>query len=451
MTSAAETLGWTDLLSNHNIKPWWETLRSLILVAMTLNTTFMLIYAKDIGVSCVPVANVTYGAAQSKYIEAIFGWELLRMVRILVWLSVLATGLMFVASNYWLYWPSVGDAVIRFSKALDLHNDLHAALPSLESAVTTPNKQKTSEEGMKRRNQLRQFCTLLRSFMDKNEGGDTPTDVSHRSNPQSISATQDQPLTEQEAYNVESHEGSTDEFIKIESPPVRMVRQFVHHYQLRNIICCVMSALLTAGSTIFLIYISSYQMTCLKSNPQCQIPDYLQSEYLCVVIAFDVALGTAITLVVLLTVQVGIFLCFWWRISEKHDLDLLQKFAEKSSDKEIWQTFGEWVSALKQEPANLAKKAKKYFQSAIDERDVDFFYFVQNTLGLNIRDVLTAKKAKYHQTRGYKSVHFDLQRIAGKGIPKPDLNPATSPEPEQTYTGHVLRLEECEGILLKNT
>ena len=145
MTSAAETLGWTDLLSNHNIKPWWETLRSLILVAMTLNTTFMLIYAKDIGVSCVPVANVTYGAAQSKYIETIFGWELLMMVCIPVWLSVLSTGLMFVASNYWLYWPSVGDAIIRFSKALDLHNDLHAALTSLESAVTTSNKQKPAK------------------------------------------------------------------------------------------------------------------------------------------------------------------------------------------------------------------------------------------------------------------------------------------------------------------
>jgi len=155
MTSVAETLGCTDLLSNHNIKPWWETLRSLMLAAMTLNTTFMLIYGKDIGVSCVPVGNVTYGAAQSKYIEAIFGWELLRMVRILVWLCVLATGLMFVVSNYWLYWPIVGDAVIRFSKALDMHNDLHAALPSLESAVTTPNKQKSSEEGMNRRNRLR--------------------------------------------------------------------------------------------------------------------------------------------------------------------------------------------------------------------------------------------------------------------------------------------------------
>jgi len=51
---------------------------------------------------------------------------------------------------------------------------------------------------------------------------------------------------------VENHEESTDEFIENESSPVRMVRQFVHHYQLNNIICLVMSALLTIGSTIFL-------------------------------------------------------------------------------------------------------------------------------------------------------------------------------------------------------
>jgi len=69
-------------------------------------------------------------------------------------------------------------------------------------------------------------------------------------------------------------------------------------------------------------------MICLKSKTQCLIRDYLQSEYLCVVIATDVALGTAITLVVLLAIQVGIFLCFLLRISEKHDLDLVQKFAE---------------------------------------------------------------------------------------------------------------------------
>ena len=143
------------------------------------------------------------------------------------------------------------------------------------------------------------------------------------------------------------------------------------------------------------------------------------NEYLCVVIALNVALATAITLVVLLTVQVGLFLCFLLCISEENDLVLLQKFAEKSSEKETWQTFSAWIDALKQEPKNIARQAENNFQRAIDERDVDFFYFVQNTLGVNIKNVLEREEANYHESPGYECIYLDLQRIAGEDIREP--------------------------------
>jgi len=206
---------------------------------------------------------------------------------------------------------------------------------------------------------------LLRSFMAKNDDGKATTEKTGKKQSgrscKSKPPKQSDPLLE--------HETS-------------IVKHFTYHYRRRNIICLVVSALLAIISIIFLIHSKFYQSICSNCNQQCdqcQIPDHLRSEYHCVVIALDVALATAITLVVLLAVQVGIFLCFLLGISEKHDLDLLQKFAEKSSEKETWQTFRAWIDALKQEPANIARQAENNFQRAIDERDVDFFYFVQNT------------------------------------------------------------------------
>ena len=121
--SLYDALGWNDLLSKHNMKSWQETVRSFSVAVMT-TTTLVLLYKSDQNtVSCL-LLNETlaswYREPQADFANSVCSYQARWFFSNVPWLCMLATGLLFVADNYWLVVPSVGATIIKVDEICKL-------------------------------------------------------------------------------------------------------------------------------------------------------------------------------------------------------------------------------------------------------------------------------------------------------------------------------------------
>ena len=409
MTSIADTFGWTDLLSKHSMKPFVETIRSATMTAMLLSASLMFLTKPHVEISCIPINKTESdhcGTAQAQFVGKVCGLQTPWILRNLPWITALTTGFVFIANNLWLYFPGVGAAILRFAAAYDLHNELHAALPSLEIAVTTPNKQDTSEDGMKRRNKLRTFCTLLRWFMRKNERFNERQCFSICPKRSLLCDTSGNAESIEMRFLIHSHEN--DETIRKAS----VTTDFVQAYKNRNILSIL------AALVCFVLYILP-----LLPIPPLGLPHFppeatfncpksaqLHERHICTYGALDLLFVTLFAFLLCSFVQIWIFIYLLCSHKNLNDLEVLQSFAENSSEKETCESFGHWIEELTKEPGTLFKEAKKQFPQAILHQDIDFFYFVYKTFGVD-KHAMKIEFRQYFEYEGYNKMKSRFENI----------------------------------------
>jgi len=386
MTSIADTLGWTDLLSKHSMKPLIETVRSATVSAMILSSGFLFLAQPNIGLSCIQVnrnESEHYSVPQAQFVGKVCGLQTPWILRNLPWITALTTGFVFIANNLWLYCPGVGAAILRFAAAYDLHNELHAALPSLEIAVTTPNKQDTSEDGMKRRNKLRKFCSLLRWFM---RGTNSSSDFCSS--------------CEMKCLTCNSKTTSL------------VVRDFAKAFQLRNLLSMIVAVGFLVVHILPLLPIPWVGLPKFPPNTvfECGISKQFRATYVCTYGSMD-AISLAIFVFLLcLFEQIWIFVCFLYSYAKLNDLVVLRSFAEKSSEKETWATFEDWIGKLEKEPGDMSEQAKTNFSVAIENKDIDFFHFIYKTFGADEEQIKTEFEI-HTETPGYNDMRPMFEKM----------------------------------------
>jgi len=124
MSTLFDTLGWCDIVFKNNLKPWWETILSFSVV-LTAITAFVLSCISDTEfLRCIPgnetqVSN--FSMTQAAFVNKACFREVDYLLRNFQWLSVVAAGLIFIANNFWLYIPQVGEAIFHFVGVCDLY------------------------------------------------------------------------------------------------------------------------------------------------------------------------------------------------------------------------------------------------------------------------------------------------------------------------------------------
>ena len=131
MSTLFDALGWHDIISKNNLKPWWETILSFSVALMTI-TAFVLSYLSDTEfLRCIPENEMqvsNFSITLAAFVNKACFREVDYLLRNGQWLSVLAAGLIFIANNFWLYIPKVGEAIFNFVDVCDLYQEFKTPL-----------------------------------------------------------------------------------------------------------------------------------------------------------------------------------------------------------------------------------------------------------------------------------------------------------------------------------
>jgi len=179
MTVLDTHLGLSDLLSDNKLKPWWDYIISLSLVVMFLCSTATLFYGSGTCISCYPQINgsrnndsfnpQSFTPSKTKFVESVCRFKQGLVLLNISWIPALVIIMIYVANNFWLYVPAVGDAINRFVTICSLLSDVHHELPSLKKKVIALLETKSTNDHRKMVLNMRKMCMLISTFFNKDK------------------------------------------------------------------------------------------------------------------------------------------------------------------------------------------------------------------------------------------------------------------------------------------
>lgn len=154
-----------DFLTEHKMKPWWETVHGYLL-ATAITSSALIVYFTTSGqqVDCLPMTKNSsyYSDSQVNLLNGYCTGQIPWFALYSGVLNFVASSSVLVASNVWLSHPDVIDAFRTFMKAANIINGLYSRSKKLNQMAITPVFSEYGEEF-----ELRKACLLLWSHRNR--------------------------------------------------------------------------------------------------------------------------------------------------------------------------------------------------------------------------------------------------------------------------------------------
>lgn len=151
-----------DLLTETNMKPYWEKLRGYVLgasMAFALSATYLTL--NGISLNCVPLTTLNgscvmeYSLLQASWTNTYCSNRLPWYINLFGPIALLASLCILAASSYWLYFPQVIDSFVTFVDLEKIITSVNEPLPKLQKMPLETKEKKVDQS------KLREVCNEL--------------------------------------------------------------------------------------------------------------------------------------------------------------------------------------------------------------------------------------------------------------------------------------------------